>query len=79
MSSNRPRGLVRAIQMILMFSTAFGVAGLSGEMEHFQISKLGCVAIALGVAGLIAIPSFHVTRYAAKSLAGLRRQHPFPR
>jgi hypothetical protein len=64
--------------MILMFSTASGVAVLSRELEHFQVSKLGCLAIALLVAGLIAIPSFRATRWAAESLAGVGRRHPHP-
>jgi hypothetical protein len=57
-----------------MFSIAFVVTGLARELEHFQVSKLGCLAIALVVAGLLAFPSFRATRWAAESLAGLRRQ-----
>jgi hypothetical protein len=76
MNSDSRRRFASSIQRISMFSIAFGVAGLSRELEHFHISKLGCLAIALVLAGLIAFPSFRATRWAAESIAGLRGTAP---
>jgi hypothetical protein len=68
MNPRRCQNPARPTQTLLMFLVAFGISILAAQFEHFGLSRLTCLFIALVLAVLIALPSFHLTRRVAEFL-----------